>query len=133
MYKHLALLLPLALVDCSALGAANKLQTAQVHNVPSKLVFQLRAGYDATFLPLAVAYKRHPKCPVGVHYTFSFPCKETKYVVQLQKADRSVEVALNNLQRVSESGDQITIGVAYVAAQSAITTAISIFDTYQLK
>lgn len=133
MLKKLALLLPIALASCTALTAANKLQTAQVRNVPSKVVFQLRAGYDASFLPLAVAYKRHPLCPVGAHYTVAFPCKEKKYVVQLQKADRAVETALDNLQRVSESGDQLTIGVAYVAAQSAITTAISIFDTYKLK
>lgn len=136
MYKQipsLAIAVSLALGGCAEVKTLGTLANGSVPNAPPKAIAELRLAYDTVFFPLALYYKRLPRCPAGVHWSWASECKERAYVVKIQKADKAAEIALNSLQKVSMSGDQISFGVAYVAARQAITDAQALVIIFKKK
>jgi hypothetical protein len=86
-------------------------------------VYELRLAYDTAFLIPATNYRRLGLCLGDTKSTFANPCAERAIVIKLQRADRAVQVALDNLQSFQLAYPTLDASAYIGAATRAISTA----------
>jgi hypothetical protein len=118
-------LLALVVASCSTLNAG--ISTGTVPNVPPAAVYKLKASYDVVRAGFVV-YRRLPWCD-----TNPAPCQTKSAAIQIKRADKAAMSALGGLEAVSRTGDTLSIGAAYAAAQQAVQIATQIAVSYHLK
>jgi len=106
-----------------ATGAA-----AEVPSNAEKIVFDIRAGYDAVFLAPAAHYSHDlPKCgSPGAGAV----CADPKVVAQLKKADIAAHAALDAAEAIARGKQPGTFTKALAAANAAIGAAEKILADY---
>lgn len=104
-FRLLAVVLALGLAACAGTD-------------PARVVYELRADYDAAFLAPAAHYRSLPLCPTAAPV-----CADPKAIAVLQKVDASAQVALDNAEDVVRNHPGLNADAAIAAAQDAVSAA----------
>lgn len=121
MKKLLILLIALSVSACSALSVTNPINTSQLAIIES--------GYGVA-LSAAVAYRNRPLCKNGEHASIINVCSERSVVIQLQKADQVVQVALKNARTFIKDNPNLDPSSALQAVKDSITLFKQIETSY---
>ena len=118
----------IALAGCAGLPNFASLQAPS-----QKSLYEIRAGYDATFLAPAANYRELPDC-AGAQFTLTLPCSDAAVVAKLRQADARAAAALEAAQAfaLAHPGDLGLQGLID-AANAAVAQAAAILRPYLSK
>lgn len=95
---------------------------------PAGIVFDIRAGYDASVLGPAAAYNSLPRCPVADRS----PCSDPEAIAQIRKADAAAAATLDAAEEVVRKHPDLDASAAITAARNAVTAAVKILAVYNI-
>lgn len=91
--------------------------------VSQKNIFEVEAGYDATFLVPASAYSRLPLCAAGTTISASNVCASKSVLGKLQQADRNVQASFTAARNYVTAHPTLDASAYLTAAILAVSAA----------